>query len=79
MALDTLAYAKHLEQAGIVRAHAETLAEAPNAHVLPDLATKPDLENLRRDLVAVMHQIQLQSIGISAVLLGVLFAFIKLT
>ena len=79
MALDTLAYAKHLEQAGIVRAHAEALAEALNAHVLPDLATKPDLENLRRDLVAVMHQIQLQSIGIFAVLLGVLFAFIKLT
>jgi hypothetical protein len=79
MALDTLAYAKHLEQAGIVRAHAEALAEALNAHVLPDLATKPDLEDLRRDLVAVMHQIQLQSIGIFAVLLGVLFAFIKLT
>jgi hypothetical protein len=79
MALDTLAYAKHLEHAGIERPHAEALAEAMNAHVLPDLATRPDLENLRRDLVAAMHQIQLQSIGIFAVLLGVLFAFIKLT
>ena len=79
MALDTLAYAKHLEQAGIERAHAEALAEAMNAHVVPDLATRLDLENLRRDLIAAMHQIQLQSIGIFAVLLGVLFAFIKLT
>jgi hypothetical protein len=79
MALDTLAYAKHLEQVGIERAHAEALAEAMNAHVLPELATKLDLENLRRDLIAAMHQIQLQNIGIIAVLLGVLFALIKLT
>ena len=47
--------------------------------VLLNLATKPDLDNLRCDLLAAMHQIQLQSIGIFAVLLGVLFAFIKLT
>ena len=50
-----------------------------NRHVLPDLATSGDLENLRRDLVAAMHQIQIQSIGVLVVLLGLMFALIKLT
>jgi hypothetical protein len=79
LALDALAYAKHLEQAGIDRQHAEAPAEAMNRYVLPDLATKGDIEALRRDLVATMHQIQIQSLLIGAAVLGVLFAVIKLT
>jgi hypothetical protein len=44
MAIDTLAYAKALEAAGLDRQTAEAQAEAIVRHVLPDLATRSDLE-----------------------------------
>jgi hypothetical protein len=40
MAVDTLAYAKELEAAGVERQAAEAHAEARTKHVLPDFATK---------------------------------------
>lgn len=46
MALDALAYAKHLEGAGVERRQAEAHAEAMNRYLLPDLATKADLLGL---------------------------------
>ena len=50
MAIDTLAYAKTLEAAGVDRraaeAHAEALTQALEGRILPDLATKSDLERL---------------------------------
>ncbi len=47
MAIDTLAYAKSLEAAGVDRRAAEAHAEALTHHVLPDVATKGDIEQLR--------------------------------
>lgn len=44
MAIDTLAYAKSLEAAGVDRRAAEAHAEALTHHVFPELATKADLE-----------------------------------
>jgi hypothetical protein len=44
MTVDTLAYAKALEAAGVERQAAEAHAEALTRHVLPDLATKTDLD-----------------------------------
>jgi hypothetical protein len=44
MTIDTLAYAKELEAAGVDRKAAEAHAEALTRHVLPDLVTKVDLE-----------------------------------
>ena len=44
MAVDTLAYVKALEAAGLDRQAAEAQAEALVNHVLPDLATKADLQ-----------------------------------
>lgn len=44
MTIDTLAYAKALEAAGVNRQAAEAHAEALTHHVLPDLATKADLD-----------------------------------
>lgn len=45
MAIDTLAFAKYLESAGIDRKLAEAHAEAMNQHVFPQLATKTDLDH----------------------------------
>jgi hypothetical protein len=44
MTIDTLAYAKELEAAGVARQAAEAHAIALTRHVLPDLATKADLD-----------------------------------
>lgn len=65
MAIDTLAYVKALEAAGVERlaaeAHAEALSEALSQQILPDLATKTDLEALRiatkADMEALEHRL----------------------
>jgi hypothetical protein len=44
MAIDTLAYVKSLEAAGVERRAAEAHAEALTHHVFPDLATKDDIK-----------------------------------
>jgi hypothetical protein len=44
MTIDTLAYAKELEAAGVARLAAEAHAQALIRHLLPDLATTADLE-----------------------------------
>jgi hypothetical protein len=44
MTIDTLAYAKELEAAGVARAAAEAHAQALIRHLLPDPATTADLE-----------------------------------
>jgi ferritin-like metal-binding protein YciE len=46
VAIDTLAYVKALEAAGLDRSAAEAQAEALIRHILPDLATKADLDAL---------------------------------
>lgn len=50
MTIDTLAYAKHLESAGIDRPAAEAHAEAMARHVFPQLASKADLEKAVSDI-----------------------------
>ncbi len=134
MAFDTLAYAKHLEQAGVERRQAEAHAEAMNQYLRPDLATKSDTDALKTDIAALrqetksdidalresttadiaaleqridqrftaleqslraeikaeiaaleqrlqrlIHQIQLQTLGIVGAMLGILFALLKFT
>ena len=44
--IDTLSYVKRLEAAGVERKTAEAHAEAINAHIVPELATKADIEAL---------------------------------
>jgi hypothetical protein len=87
--IDTLAYAKHLEENGFDRRQAEALAEATNRYTVPDLATKQDLTqemravrqdltNLETRLLAAIHTAQFQSIGIIAALIGLALAVGKL-
>jgi hypothetical protein len=77
MTIDTLAYTKHLEQAGIERSQAEALAEAMHRFVLPDLVTKSDLADLEHKLLAAMHSIEIRSLGIIAAMLGLTITIIK--
>jgi len=46
MAIDTLAYTKALEAAGVDRRTAEAHAEALTKFAMPDVATKADIERL---------------------------------
>jgi hypothetical protein len=83
--IDTLAYTKHLEENGFERRQAEALAQATNRYIVPDLATKQDLQAVRQDLtnletrlLAAIHTTQFQSIGVIAALIGLALAVGKL-
>lgn len=62
MTVDTLAYAKHLEGAGIDRRAAEAHAEAMAHHVFPQLASKADLEKAVAVLEKAVSDITLRLI-----------------
>jgi hypothetical protein len=80
MAIDTLAYTKHLEAAGVPRAEAEAQAEALTQHVLPDLATKADLEQA---IERLKHDLTIRLVGfmlaITGLMNGILFALLRVT
>jgi hypothetical protein len=83
--IDTLAYTKHLEENGFEHRQAEALAQATNRYIVPDLATKQDLQAVRQDLtnletrlLAAIHTTQFQSIGVIAALIGLALAVGKL-
>jgi hypothetical protein len=78
MTIDTLAYTKHLEQAGVERRQAEAFAEALHRFVVPDLATKADLTTLKHELIGVIHTTELRSLGVVAAMLSLAVAIIKL-
>ena len=58
MVIDTLSYVKRLESAGVPRQQAEAHAEAMRAEIVPQVATKADVDTavimLRKDLDAVL-------------------------
>jgi hypothetical protein len=78
MAIDTLAYCKALEAAGIDRHWAEVQAEALVNHVLPDLVTKTDLDHA---LERLEHHLTVRVfgmvLGIVGVMDGLLFALLR--
>jgi hypothetical protein len=69
MAIDTLAYAKHLEAAGVPRPEAEAQAEALTQHVLPDLATKDDLEHA---IERLKHDLTIRFVGFMVGIMGLM-------
>jgi hypothetical protein len=94
MALNTLAYAKHLEEAGVERRQTEAHAEAANHYIVADLATRADVErgfasqnqelanavtNLRSKFAISLHQAELRILGVTFAMLSLLFVLIKLT
>ncbi|MGA8381820.1 MAG: hypothetical protein WB710_11910 [Stellaceae bacterium] len=74
MTIDTLAYSKALEAAGVERGAAEAHAEALAAHVLPQLVTKADLEIA---IERLEHRLTLRLIGIVGAFDAALFALLR--
>jgi hypothetical protein len=74
MTIDTLAYTKALEAAGVEREAAEALI----GHVLPDLVTKADLEH---SIERLEHRLTVRffgmMLGIVGVMDGILFALLR--
>ena len=62
MSIDTLGYVKRLEAAGFERRQAEAQAEALRDEVIPQLATKLDLDRLgdrlSGEIVTVKHELK---------------------
>ena len=81
MTIDTLAYSKALEAAGVERSAAEAPAEALAKYVLPDLVTKADLTATKVDLEHAMerleHRLTLRLIGIVGAFDAALFALLR--
>ncbi len=76
---DTLTYAKKLREAGFTEQQAEAQAEALKAVVDENLATKQDIESLRRDMREMEQRITIRlgalvvaSAGVLAVLMKIL-------
>jgi hypothetical protein len=59
MPIDTLAYVKTLRTAGIDEKIAEAHMEAMRAHVLPELATKRDVQDLKTELKSEIDRLGL--------------------
>jgi DnaJ-domain-containing protein 1 len=81
MTVDTLAYSKHLEAAGIDRRAAEAQAEALTRYVLPDLVTKADLAATKVELEQAIerseHRLTLRVIGIVGAFNAALVALLR--
>ena len=82
IAFDTLAYAKKLRAAGVPETQAEVHAEAMAELVEERLATKLDIELLRRDMkemeMRLKHDLTLRLGGMMAVAVGIVAALVKL-
>ncbi|HEY1261178.1 MAG TPA: hypothetical protein VGF34_18155 [Stellaceae bacterium] len=78
MTIDTLAYTKALEAAGVERRVAEAQAEALINHVLPDLVTKADLEQA---IERLEHRLTVRffglMLGVNGLMNGILFALLR--
>ena len=78
MTIDTLAYTKALDAAGVDRRAAEAQAEALVKHVLPDLVTKADLEQAIERLA---HRLTVRFfgivLGVNGLMNGILFALLR--
>lgn len=78
MAIDTLAYTKTLEAAGVEGQAAQAHAEARTRHLIPDLVTKPDLDQA---LERLEHPLTVRFFGMMLGIVGlmnaILFALLR--
>ena len=66
---DTLGYARPLEDAGILRQHAEAHATAARTFIMADLATKADLQPVKAELqVAIKMQALRRTVRLGAMM-----------
>ena len=82
LAFDTLAYAKKLKAAGVPEQQAEVQAEAFAEIVDERLATKQDIELLRRDMkeleLRLKHDLTLRLGTMTAASIAIVAALVKL-
>lgn len=74
MTIDTLAYSKALEAAGVDRNAAEAQAEALSSYVLPQLVTKADLDVA---IERLEHRLTVRVISIVGIFDAALFALLR--
>lgn len=79
MTLDTLAYTKELESAGISREHAEAHAKAARDFIMPELATKADIARLEHLIEAQTAKLTLRMGALLVVAVGALATILRLT
>lgn len=78
MTYDTLGYSKALQKAGISAKVADAHAEAVRDHVMPELATKADIAELKHLIERQSLMITVRLGGLMVVGVGALAALIKL-
>jgi hypothetical protein len=78
MPFDTLAYAKKLKSAGFTDMQAETLAESQAQLIESRLATKQDIELIRRDMKEMEMRITIRLGTLIAAAIAVVAALVKL-
>ncbi|HAT50081.1 MAG: DUF1640 domain-containing protein [Nitrospirae bacterium] len=78
IAFDTLAYAKRLKAAGVPESQAEVHAEAMAELVEDRLATKLDIENVRRDMKEMELRLVIRLGGMQAATVAIVAALVKL-
>ena len=84
--IDTLRYARRLEEAGVAPAQAEAMADALAVELVPNLVTKADLGNavselragFRADMAALEARLTWRFLGGVTVIVGLAVALIKL-
>ncbi len=78
IAFDALSYAKKLKKVGFTEEQAEVQAETLSAIINSNLATKHDIENIRKDIELLKHDLILKLGGMLAVSVGVVAALVKI-
>ncbi|MBF0107843.1 MAG: DUF1640 domain-containing protein [Magnetococcales bacterium] len=78
IAFDTLAYAKKLKAVGFTEDQAEVQAEAMVELIEERLATKLDIENVRRDMKEMELRLVIRLGGMQAATVAVVAALVKL-
>ena len=84
--IDTLRYARRLKEAGVAPAHADAMADALAAELVPHLVTRSDLGNafselkawFKADMAALEARLTWRLLGGGTVIVGLAVALIKL-
>lgn len=76
--INTLEYVKTLEAAGVDRTVAEAHAASVVKHVIPDLASKADIQGIEARLTKLEADLTLRMVAIGGVYTGLIVALLKL-
>jgi hypothetical protein len=79
IAFDSLGYSKRLRDSGISQKQADAHAEAARDFIMPELATKADIAELRHLIERQSLLITVRLGGLMVIAVGALAALIRLT